>query len=139
MRWNFSRDDLDGAFARNSAQSGGMKSDRVQCLGSSGKPTKNPQNSAKMADFRGFLSSIAPAGLEPARLSTMDFESIVPDAQPSAEPATYTSAANSLPRSLPQNTLKDDDLQRVIDAWPTLPKDVRKMIAGVVSMTRKRR
>lgn len=61
----------------------------------------------------------------------------------SEEPTTaetaslYDSPAKSLPRSLPQKLRKDDELQRIIDAWPTLPKDVRKMIAGVVAMTRR--
>jgi len=31
----------------------------------------------------------------------------------------------------------DASLQAVIDAWPTLPEDVRKMIAGVVKLTPK--
>ena len=31
----------------------------------------------------------------------------------------------------------DPDLAAIIDAWPTLPADVRKMICGVVRLTPK--
>jgi hypothetical protein len=40
-----------------------------------------------------------------------------------------------LSASLSLNPEKDADLQVVLSAWPTLPRDVRKMIAGVVKAT----
>jgi len=36
---------------------------------------------------------------------------------------------------LPVTQQKDPELTAVIDAWPTLPPDVRKMIATVVKAT----
>jgi hypothetical protein len=33
--------------------------------------------------------------------------------------------------------IADADLRAVVDAWPDLPADVRKMIAGVVKLTPK--
>jgi hypothetical protein len=33
--------------------------------------------------------------------------------------------------------LADADLRAVVEAWPALPADVRKMIAGVVKLTTK--
>ena len=36
---------------------------------------------------------------------------------------------------LPLNPQNDPDLAAVIDAWPALPADVRKMIGGVVRAT----
>jgi len=46
-----------------------------------------------------------------------------------------TSAAGSLSLPLSVNPQNDADLAAVIDAWPTLPADVRKMIRGVVKAT----
>jgi hypothetical protein len=35
------------------------------------------------------------------------------------------------------SSIFDTELQAIVDAWPTLPADVRKMIVGVVKLTPK--
>jgi hypothetical protein len=40
-----------------------------------------------------------------------------------------------LPAGLPVNVENDADLMAIVDAWPHLPTDVRKMIRGVVRAT----
>jgi hypothetical protein len=40
-----------------------------------------------------------------------------------------------LPLAVKKQAEIDADLAAVFDAWPTLPADVRKMIAGVVKAT----
>jgi len=49
--------------------------------------------------------------------------------------STSKGYANSLSVGLPVTQQKDPELTAVIDAWPTLPPDVRKMIATVVKAT----
>jgi hypothetical protein len=43
--------------------------------------------------------------------------------------------SNPLPAGLPVNVENDADLMAIVDAWPHLPTDVRKMIRGVVRAT----
>lgn len=52
--------------------------------------------------------------------------------------ATYDVAEKRLSPALLLNLENHADLADVVKAWPELPDDVRKMIAGVVRLTPKR-
>jgi len=65
----------------------------------------------------------------------LDFESNAGKLQ-AAESSTLTpTPPETLSPHLSVNPENDPDLTAIVDAWPMLPADVRKMIAGVVRAT----
>jgi hypothetical protein len=66
----------------------------------------------------------------------MDFQSIPEnlqgDSHPSLAPTPPANLSPSLSPGAKNRPETDPDLLAIVDAWPTLPVDVRKMIRGVV-------
>jgi hypothetical protein len=76
---------------------------------------------------------VRPAGFEPATLGLGNGR------RDGASPATATGSASSpdsVARQLPTEAEIDPDLSRVIDAWPTLPAQLRAAVMALVGTAR---
>jgi hypothetical protein len=110
-------------------ESGETKTDAVPSRGSVG----NPQESG------GFSEDDLNHGLLAELADALDSKSNVQNSQSLTPSDVTTTATENLAPGLPLAGEKqaeiDADLAAIIDAWPALPADVRRMIVGVVKAT----